>query len=168
MAVVHLSPEMPRISVRGHKREPSEPIDFLSTSYEEEATGELQRSYSGRPRSRSTSQALGANNGKQRKSLRNLGRAVSKTTKAKQGGEGGNRRSSASDADHGTTQQIDSAFTKIREQLVSKFVQVYKRIFHFQPISKKTNKQRVYLVLSNVIVCGRKGKPFCQTTLHAY
>ena len=122
MAVVHLSPELPRISVRGHKREPSEPIDFLSASYEgEEASGQLQRSFSGRPRSRSTSHTLGASNGKQRKSLRGLGRSSNKT---KQGGEGGggNRRSSASEADHGTTQQIDSAFTKIREQLVSKHV----------------------------------------------
>ena len=157
MAVVHLSPEMPRISVRGHKREPSEPIDFLSASYrtpaegEEEAPGELQRSYSGRPRSRSTSQALGANNGKQRKSLRSLGRSVSKTTKAKQG-EG---RSSASDADHGTTQQIESAFTKIREQLVSKSVQVKDNISLSAYKMCVKNKH----VLSNVTGCGRKGKP---------
>lgn len=136
MAVVHLSPEMPRVSVRGRKlkREPSVPIDFLSASYPlpstdvgaaEEAPGMLQRSYSGRPRRQSQFQAL-ASSAKQRKSLRSLGRSrasggwMGKARQQGGGGEGGgNRRSSATDAENATTEQIDSAFTKIKEQLVS-------------------------------------------------
>ena len=132
MAVVHLSPELPRLTVRGHKREPSEPIDLLSASPSvvaadgDDSPGLLQRSYSGRPRSSSSSSSSTssqANNSKQRKSLRlSRSRPVSWMNKTKQGGDGGtghNRRGSASDADNATTQQIDSAFTKIKEQLVS-------------------------------------------------
>ena len=134
MAVVQLSPEMPRVSVRGHKREPSEPLDFLSASYPlgtadsgtaDDAPGQLQRSYSGRPRSQSQFLAL-TSNAKQRKSLRSLSRRgasvswINKAGKQQSSGEaGGNRRSSTTDAENATTEQIDSAFTKIKEQLVS-------------------------------------------------
>lgn len=131
MAVVHLSPELPRLTVRGHKREPSEPIDLLSANPSLAADGDdspglLQRSYSGRPRSSSSSSSSTssqASNNKQRKSLRlSRSRPVSWMSKTKQGGDGGtghNRKGSASDADNATTQQIDSAFTRIKEQLVS-------------------------------------------------
>lgn len=133
MAVVRLSPEMPRVSVRGYKRESSEPLDFLSASYPlptvaDDAPGILQRSYSGRPSSQNQSPSL-ASNAKQRKSLRSLGRSrgssLSWINKAKQqqgGGNGegaGNRRSSTTDAENATTEQIDCAFKKIKEQLVS-------------------------------------------------
>lgn len=129
MAVVHLSPELPRMTVRGHKREPSDPIDLLSASLTVTADGDdspglLQRSYSGRPRSSSSSQALSTYNStsKQRKSLRGLSRSrpVCWINKTKGGdGTGHNRRASASEAEDATTQQIDNTFTKIREQLVS-------------------------------------------------
>ena len=136
MAAVHLSPELPRLSVRGHKREPSDPVEFLSASYsavqhleDDDGPGVLQRSYSGRPRSRSTSHTLAlGSNGKLRKSLRGLGlsRPSGGTgwigSKAKQGGGGGGdgtRRASASDAEDASTLQIDGAFARIREQLVS-------------------------------------------------
>lgn len=131
MAVVHLSPELPRLTVRGHKREPSEPIDLLSANPSLAADGDdspglLQRSYSGRPRSSSSSSSSTssqASNNKQRKSLRlSRSRPVSWMNKTKQGGDSGtghNRKGSASDADNATTQQIDSAFTRIKEQLVS-------------------------------------------------
>lgn len=133
MAVVHLSPELPRLTVRGHKREPSDPVDIFSASYPspdtvhlsvdaDEAPGQLQRSYSGRPRSQST-----FSQEKQRKSLRSLARsrAVSSASwinKGRQAGEGGNRRASTTDAEDATTEQIDSAFRTIREQLVSKYL----------------------------------------------
>ena len=128
MAVVHLSPELPRVTVRGHKREPSDPPDIFSASYPSPAVtapdpddgpGQLQRSYSGRPRSQSTTFDIVA---KQRKSLRGLGRSGWIITKSKQTGDAGGgykRSSSASDAESATTEQIDIAFTKIREQLVS-------------------------------------------------
>lgn len=139
MAVVHLSPELPRLTVRGHKREPSEPIDLLSASPAvvangDDSSGSLQRSYSGRPRSSSSSSTSSqASSSKQRKSLR-LSRPASWINKTKQGGDGtGHNRSSASDADNATTQQIDSAFTKIKEQLVSnESIHIHVRTHQFQ------------------------------------
>ena len=147
MAVVHLSPEMPRLSVRGHKRESSESL--FSASYPSPATedtpdepGQLQRSYSGRPRSQSgtlASPVLVVNNAKQRKSLRGLGRSrghsagwIRSSGKAKQNGTGGgesgsNRRSSATEAENATTQQIDNTFARIKEQLVSVHMSLYVR-----------------------------------------
>lgn len=140
MAVVHLSPELP---VRGHKREPSEPgpTDFLSAGVIEgdEAPGLLQRSYSGRHRSGSSPQTLGVTNGKLRKSLRGLGRS----SKAKQSAGEGNRGTSSSDAENATVQQIDSAFTKIREQLVSSTC-TYVKYFSFNAL---TSKQTQLLVV---------------------
>ena len=130
MAVVHLSPELPRLTVRGHKRELTEvPFDFLSASYpsptDTAAPTQLQRSYSGRPRSQTSEVSVSAA-AKTRKSLRHLGRsrvvAGMNSWKGKQaGGSNGseNRRASTSDADEATTEQIDSAFTRIKEQLVS-------------------------------------------------
>ena len=138
MALVHLSPELPRLTVRGHKREPSDPAaEIFSASYPspganhflsidaDDAPGQLQRSHSGRPRSQSTfSQETGP---KLRKSLRGLGRSravtsASRINKGKQGGDSSNRRASTTDADNATTEQIDSAFKKIKEQLVSKYL----------------------------------------------
>jgi hypothetical protein len=128
MAVVHLSPELPRLTVRGHKRELTEvPFDFLSASYpsptDTAAPTQLQRSYSGRPRSQTSEVSVSAA-AKTRKSLRHLGRsrvvAGMNSWKGKQaGGSNGseNRRASTSDADEATTEQIDSAFTRIKEQL---------------------------------------------------
>lgn len=128
MAVVHLSPELPRLTVSGHKRElTEEPYDFFSASYPSptETSAPLQRSYSGRPRSQSSDVSLSVSvAAKQRKSLR-LGRsrvaAGMSSWKGRQTGGNGsdNRRTSASDADEATTEQIDSAFTRIKEQLVS-------------------------------------------------
>ena len=128
MAVVHLSPELPRLTVRGHKRE--EAFGFLSASYpsptEISAPVQLQRSYSGRPRSQSSdvSQISVSVAAKQRKSLRGLGRSrvgagMSGWKGRQHAGAGENRRMSVSDADEATTEQIESAFIKIKEQLVN-------------------------------------------------
>ena len=147
MAMVHLSPELPRLTVSGHRREPSE--EFLSASYPSPTEGsppaQLQRSYSGRPWSQSSNNIVPPNvsaAAKTRKSLRGLGRSRvaagmggwMRNRQASVGGglgEGVNRRASASDAEEATTEQIDSAFARIREQLVSSsYVYTLLQLYH--------------------------------------
>lgn len=134
MAVVHLSPELPRLTVRGHKPvEETEPFDhFLSASYPSPTATEpppLQRSYSGRPWSQSSD--VSQLTAKTRKSLRGLGRSRvaagmggwirSRQASGGSSADGPYRRASASNADEASTELIESAFNKIKEQLVSKY-----------------------------------------------
>lgn len=180
MAVVHLSPELPRVTVRGHKREPSDPTDLLGASLTVAADGDdspglLQRSYSGRPRSSSSSQALGANNGnnsKQRKSLRGLTRSrpVSWINKTKGDGTGHNRKASSSEAEDATTQQIDNAFTRIREQLVSNKAYIYTMYERFS-FTNNRNKMYIWCISTNSThntYWGRKGEVHTPCMIDCY
>ena len=128
MAVVHLSPEIPRSSYRrrqsSQQSRMSDQSNLLSVSLssqdiqDDDSPGSLSRSFSislNRPRSASAN-ATAAGNGK-RKSLRlNRSRAASARmgNKARPGADG-----KSPVLEETATLQVDSAFHRIREQLVS-------------------------------------------------
>lgn len=142
MAIVHLSPEMPRRSVQGYRREPSVPADFLSASLGEyqlrdrdredgqdvdfPPASRLKRSFSGRPRSNSVSVAFAANggssnsnHGKLRKSWRGLGRRPARPSSGWGKANSVESRRVSPSEEEASMNEVDVAFTRIKEQLVS-------------------------------------------------